>query len=177
MLHFATTDSMTELFNRRHFLELADAEWQRFQRYQRPLSLLTIDIDNFKFINDTLGHEAGDRAIMHLARIAKLDKRPSDILGRLGGDEFALLLPETDAEQAEIVAQRLRAAVAENPLEGATMKITISVGGAAATLSMSSIKALMKLADEALYRSKSLGRNRVTWARPLEQAPGKIAAE
>lgn len=174
---FATTDSMTELHNRRHFTTLADAEWQRFQRYQRPLSMLMFDIDHFKFINDKLGHDAGDRAIVHLADLAREDKRPTDILARVGGDEFVMLLPETDVAQASVVAERLRQKVAATPAgqPGAEMKMTISIGVADATLSMPGIHALLKQADEALYRAKFLGRNKVSLANPPPVT--KVAAE
>jgi diguanylate cyclase (GGDEF)-like protein len=177
--HFATVDGMTELYNRRHFLLLAEAEWQRFQRYQRPLSLLMFDIDRFKFINDKLGHDAGDRAIVHIAALARDGKRPTDILARLGGDEFVLLLPETDLPQASVVAERLREKVADSHLgeAGTTMKITISIGAAAATASMSGVQALAKAADEALYRAKFLGRNRVSLATPAPVSGHDLAAE
>lgn len=179
MERFATTDSMTSLHNRRHFMILAEAELERFQRYQRPLSLLIFDIDHFKFINDTLGHDAGDRAIAHVAELARADKRPSDILGRIGGDEFVMLLPETDIAQASVVADRLREKVAGSPLgqRGAEMKMTISVGVAGATLSMPGVAALLKLADDALYRAKFLGRNQVSLAMPAPQAVHELAAE
>lgn len=179
MQHLATTDSMTDLYNRRHFLTLAEAEWQRFQRYQRPLSLLMFDIDHFKFINDRLGHDAGDRAIAHLAALAKIDKRPSDILARIGGDEFVMLLPETDIAQAGIVAERLREKVERSPFgeNGVGMKITVSIGTADATLSMSGIAALIRAADEALYRAKLLGRNQVSFATPAPVLSQAIAAE
>jgi diguanylate cyclase (GGDEF)-like protein len=175
--HFATTDSMTDLHNRRHFLTLAAAEWQRFQRYQRPLSLLMFDIDHFKFINDKLGHDAGDRAIVDLAGLARTDKRPTDIVARIGGDEFVMLLPETDVQQASTVAERLRQKVSQATTgePGAEMKMTISVGVASATLSMSGIQALLKQADEALYRAKFLGRNKVSLANPPPVT--KVAAE
>ncbi len=175
--HYAITDSMTELHNRRHFMTLAAAEWQRFQRYQRPLSLLMFDIDHFKFINDKLGHDAGDRAIVHLAELARQDKRQSDILARIGGDEFVMLLPETDVAQASVVADRLRQRVVESAAgeRGAEMRMTISIGVACATLSMSGIEALLKQADDALYRAKFLGRNKVSLA---NQPPvTKVAAE
>ncbi len=175
--HFATTDSMTDLNNRRHFMTLAAAEWQRFQRYQRPLSLLMFDIDHFKFINDKLGHDAGDQAIVHLAELARQDKRPTDILARIGGDEFVMLLPETDVQQAGVVAERLRQKVAQTPAggPGAEMKMTVSIGVADATLSMPGIQALLKQADEALYRAKLLGRNKVSLANPPPVT--KVAAE
>jgi diguanylate cyclase (GGDEF)-like protein len=177
--HFAITDGMTDLYNRRHFLELADAEWQRFQRYQRPLSVLIFDIDHFKFINDQFGHDAGDRAIMHLAALAREDKRPTDVLARIGGDEFVMLLPETDIQQAGVVAERLRVKVASSPLGEAnvSMKMTVSIGAAAATLSMPNVTAVVKQADEALYRAKFLGRNRVNLAHQPPIASHNIAAE
>ncbi len=177
--HFATTDVMTELYNRHHFLKLADAEWQRFQRYQRPLSLLIFDIDHFKFINDQLGHDAGDRAIVHVAALAREDKRPSDILARIGGDEFVILLPETDIQQAGVVAERLRAKVERTPLgePGASMKMTVSIGAATVTASMPEVTALLKQADEALYRAKFLGRNRVNMANQPPFAAHCVAAE
>jgi diguanylate cyclase (GGDEF)-like protein len=162
----ATTDSLTGLHNRRRFLELAEAEWHRFQRYQRPLSLLLFDVDNFKFINDTFRHDTGDRAIMHLAAVARDDKRPSDELARIGGDEFVLLLPETDVQQAGTVAERLREKAAQSAL-----------GVAGATLSMSGVPALLKAADEALYQAKLLGRNRVSVALPASVHPAELAAE
>jgi diguanylate cyclase (GGDEF)-like protein len=177
--HFATTDVLTELYNRRHFLELADAEWQRFERYQRPLSLLIFDIDHFKFINDQLGHDAGDQAIVHVAALASEDKRPTDVLARIGGDEFVMLLPETDIQQAGMVAERLRAKVERTPLgePGASMKMTVSIGAATATASMPEVTALLKQADEALYRAKFLGRNRVNMANQPPFASHCVAAE
>ena len=177
--HLAAIDSLTDLYNRRHFLTLAEAEWQRFQRYQRPLSLLMFDIDHFKFINDKLGHDAGDRTIAHVAGLARDDKRPSDILARIGGDEFVLLLPETDIQQAGTVAERLREKVAQGHLgDGVTlMKVTISIGAACATASMAGIHALIKTADEALYRAKFLGRNQVSVAIPAPVSAHDLAAE
>jgi diguanylate cyclase (GGDEF)-like protein len=159
----ATTDGMTGIFNRRHFLALADREWRRSKRYQRPLSLLMIDIDLFKSINDRFGHEMGDQVIMRLASIARERKRDSDVLARIGGEEFALLLPETDLQQAHIVAERLREDVARTPLVAAqgVVPTTISIGVATTASHMSGIADLMKSADQALYDAKNAGRNRV----------------
>jgi diguanylate cyclase (GGDEF)-like protein len=175
----ATTDCLTGLHNRRHFLALAEAEWSRFQRYHRPLALIVFDVDLFKSINDGFGHAVGDRALTHLADLCNESKRSSDIVGRIGGDEFAILLPETELKQADLVAGRLRQALAGNPLitDDGSVPITISMGLVEATLSMSSIDALMKMADEALYKAKRGGRNCAMRSLPNLSVPHKIAAE
>ena len=159
----ATIDGMTGIYNRRHFLTLADREWQRARRYDRPISFLMIDIDYFKLINDTHGHQVGDDMITHLARVTRECKRDSDVLARLGGEEFALLLPETNPTQAEIVAERLRLEVSSNPLAlvGQYVPATVSIGVSSATGSMSNCAQLMSAADQALYEAKRSGRNRV----------------
>ena len=101
MEELATINSMTGLYNRRHFWTLAAAEWSRFQRYYRPLSVLMIDVDHFKAVNDRYGHAIGDEALVAVANACREGKRSSDIVGRLGGEEFAMLLPETDLDQAK----------------------------------------------------------------------------
>ena len=173
----ATVDSMTGLYNRRHFMVLSEAEWSRFQRYQRPLSMLMLDIDHFKSVNDRYGHAVGDEAIISVAAACQRGKRNSDIAGRLGGEEFAILLPETDAEQALVVAERIRESIAAQFLSVHKVRfnVTISVGIASASISMSGVEALMRAADEALYQAKEAGRNRVvTWS---ARAAPKLAAE
>jgi diguanylate cyclase (GGDEF)-like protein len=173
----ATVDSMTGLFNRRHFLSVAEAEWSRFQRYQRPLAMLAIDIDHFKSVNDRYGHAVGDEAIVAVANACQQGRRASDVVGRFGGEEFVMLLPETDLAQAMVVAERLREAVAAHVLHvhKVQFKLTISVGVAQAILSMSGIDVLLRAADQALYQAKAEGRNRaVQWAPLSEQ---KLAAE
>jgi diguanylate cyclase (GGDEF)-like protein len=159
----ATTDGMTGIFNRRHFMTLADHEWNRSRRYGRPLSFLMIDIDFFKTINDRFGHEVGDQMIVHLTTLARASKRDSDVLARIGGEEFALLLPETDLAQAQLVAERLRRDVGENPLIAKSDRIltTISIGVAVCNVAMIGIADLMRAADQALYDAKGGGRNRV----------------
>ena len=119
MEELATIDSMTGLSNRRHFLALAAAEWSRFQRYYRPLSVLMIDVDHFKSVNDRYGHAVGDQALIAVANACLEGKRSSDIVGRIGGEEFAMLLPETDLYQARIVADRICKAVAASTLRAA----------------------------------------------------------
>jgi diguanylate cyclase (GGDEF)-like protein len=169
----ATTDGMTGIYNRRHFLILADHEWARACRYGHPLSFLMFDIDYFKYINDTYGHHAGDEVIVHLANLARSCKRAPDVLARIGGEEFALLLPETDLPQAQVVAERLRRDVSAHPLVIASQPVpaTVSIGVAARSPAMSSIGQLMAAADKALYDAKRSGRNRVICSSPAAKAP------
>ena len=175
----ATIDMMTGLCNRRQFMTLAEAEWERFQRYYRPLSLLMVDIDCFKQINDGYGHDAGDATLTQIASVCKAGKRQTDIVGRIGGDEFVLLLPETDIEQAIIVAERVRCAIAACPLiiGDITLSLTASIGVAPAVLGMPGIGALLKASDQALYEAKALGRNKVAAFKPVGSIETKLAAE
>lgn len=172
MEQLATIDGMTGIYNRRHFLLLADREWDRARRYGRPLSFLMIDIDYFKAINDRFGHEIGDRAIVHVANLAGGCKRTTDVLARIGGDEFALLLPETGITQAEVVAERLRCEVAKCPLAHEAHLATISIGVATADPSMEGISDLMKMADQALFKAKRSGRNKMCSIAPPAAHPG-----
>jgi diguanylate cyclase (GGDEF)-like protein len=175
----ATTDGMTGIYNRRHFLTLADREWNRARRYRRPLSFLMIDIDYFKAINDNFGHQVGDEMIVHLSNLARNCKRDSDVLARIGGEEFALLLPETNLPQAHVVAERLRAAVASNALAASSRLIpaTVSIGIAESAASMNSISELMTAADNALYEAKRNGRNRVICSISSEAGPKMVGKE
>jgi diguanylate cyclase (GGDEF)-like protein len=176
----ATTDGLTTLLNRRHFESLAQAEWARFQRYGRPLSLMVLDIDKFKSINDTFGHDVGDLVIKAVAATCKATKRQTDILGRIGGEEFAMLLPETDETAAEVAAERLRKTIQDctRVLPDKDIKVTVSIGIAGATLSMAAFEVMLKRADEALYKAKRSGRNRVVRAtRSLSDVTYQHAAE
>lgn len=162
----ATTDGMTGIYNRRHFLTLADREWSRSRRYGRPLSLLIFDIDYFKAINDRFGHDIGDQVIVHMTNLVRERKRDTDVLARIGGEEFALLLPETTLAQANDVADRLRSDIERSPVGIASRSVaaTVSIGVAAATSSMREFADLMRVADHALYDAKHAGRNRVAAA-------------
>lgn len=173
----ATTDPLTGLYNRRHFLDSLDAEWSRFQRYYRSVSVLMLDIDHFKSVNDRYGHAVGDAAIKAVAAACLEGKRKSDIVGRLGGEEFAVLLPETSLSRARIVAERIRKHVmsAQVRADEVQFGLTVSIGIAEASVSMSGIDALMGAADHALYQAKAEGRNRcIAWAPP---PPASKAAE
>ena len=114
----ATTDSLTGLYNRRHFLKALDAEWSRFSRYHRSVSVLMLDIDHFKNVNDQHGHSVGDEAIKAVAEACLYGKRKSDIVGRIGGEEFAILLPETTLSRARIVAERIRKRISAQTYRG-----------------------------------------------------------
>lgn len=167
----ANIDDMTGLYNRRYFMESAKAEWSRFRRYDRPLSLLLIDIDLFKTVNDRYGHAVGDEAIKNVAACLLNGRRMSDSVGRLGGEEFAILMPETDVAAAGVVAERIRESVAALDMTAhrAHYSLTISIGLVGATRAMSALDILFKTADDALYAAKSKGRNRcevVTLADP-----------
>ncbi|MBZ0139477.1 MAG: diguanylate cyclase, partial [Pseudorhodoplanes sp.] len=168
----ASQDSMTGLHNRRRFLELAESEWSRHRRHQRPLSLLMLDIDHFKLVNDNFGHDVGDRLISQLGAICSGQKRQSDIAARFGGEEFVLLLPETSLSDAAIFADRLRTAIANQPLAigECYLDMTVSIGVAEATPEMADLSVLIKRADTALYAAKRGGRNRVCTIAEVESA-------
>jgi diguanylate cyclase (GGDEF)-like protein/PAS domain S-box-containing protein len=159
----ATTDSLTGLANRRRFMELAQREFTRSRRYQGPLTMLMMDIDHFKRVNDTHGHDVGDEVLRALAATSIKALREADILGRLGGEEFGVLLPETEATAAMEVAERLRRAVeaAAMATGGGELRITVSIGAASLSGDTTSVEALLKRADVALYEAKQSGRNRV----------------
>jgi diguanylate cyclase (GGDEF)-like protein len=175
----ATMDGLTCIFNRRHFEILARAEWGRFQRYGRPLSLLMLDVDKFKSINDRFGHDGGDLVLKAIADDCSSMKRETDIVARLGGEEFVLLLPETEESAAEIVAERLRKQIEDHSrvFPGDENQISVSIGVAGATLGMSGFEILLKRADEALYQAKLRGRNQVTVAPKRLHEKYQIAAE
>jgi len=174
----AITDPLTELYNRRHFSELAETEISKSLRYGRPLSLIIFDIDFFKHVNDTYGHASGDMVLRTVAKITRESLRAGDIPARYGGEEFVVLLPETTATQAVIVAERLRRKMADTSVqtEKGLISITVSFGVSDCAGKLNAIprdRALSELvntADSALYRSKNEGRNRVTI-----YAPEKVA--
>jgi len=165
-------DPLTGLPNRRFFFEHASLIFEEVKRYEKPLSLLVMDIDHFKKINDTYGHDVGDLVLKTFADILRGIVRKSDICARLGGEEFAVLLPNTDLEGARVLAERIRATVAKNPVEHGSIVIafTVSIGVSQYRKGMQGIDELIKEADIALYRAKEGGRNRVEVFIPDETA-------
>ena len=160
----AITDELTGLSNRRRFLELCHMELGRSRRYGCPLSLIMMDLDHFKRVNDTWGHQTGDLVLRHLAELCLRHLREVDSMGRVGGEEFAVLLPDTGGVDAVRAAQRLRQAVEEAQIQspsGQIIKITISLGVASLRSGEEDFTGLMQRADQALYRAKDKGRNRV----------------
>ncbi len=161
--HLARTDYLTQVFNRRSFFETAEKELRRAQRFDLALSVLVLDIDDFKAINDTYGHSAGDEVLKDLARMCGATLREFDTLARYGGEEFVALLPGTTEDQAGKVAERIRKIVAESPLGGFAqgMGITVSIGVAGMSAKECSVDTLIDHADEALLEAKKKGKDRV----------------
>lgn len=154
------TDALTEIGNRRRFDDVFPVEFERAQRNKQALALLMIDIDYFKKLNDTYGHDAGDQALRAVANTIKTLTRKPMLPCRFGGEEFAVILPRTDSEAAKIVAERIRLTIAEKPM--AKREVTVSVGVVATDMGhFTSSRALMNAADDCLYRAKEMGRNRV----------------
>lgn len=165
----ATTDSLTGIWNRRHFMYLAKRELYRTRRYGGEVALMMIDLDHFKRINDTYGHAVGDEALKMVATIGRSILRKIDIFARYGGEEFVIALPETPLEQALQAAERLRQTLGETPIgtHGEPLHITVRIGLTVVTgrdgldLSSLDLNTLLKQADDALYKAKNNGRNRV----------------
>lgn len=165
----ALTDGLTELFNRRAFdRELAVAV-ARAQRYQRDLTLMLLDIDHFKKLNDTFGHPAGDAVIRSVARVLEQSTRRIDVVARIGGEEFAVILADTPPSAALRLAERLRHAISEAGSE--SIRFTASFGVAGLDEGHQDPESLLKAADEALYAAKSAGRNCVRYAADPERSP------
>jgi diguanylate cyclase (GGDEF)-like protein len=160
-------DSLTGVYNRRHLFELCQREFDRAQRYGRSLSVVMIDLDQFKGVNDTYGHAVGDQVLAAVAVRCQTNLRAIDVLGRYGGEEFTLMLPETDAALAQIAAERLRAEVSGSPIDtpAGPISLTVSLGVAALDETCATLAELFQRADQALYSSKGVGRNSVAlWA-------------
>ena len=159
----AFTDHLTGLANRRRFERQLEREVARTRRYGRPFCLLLLDIDHFKRVNDSHGHEAGDEALRRLANALQAGTRGIDTAARIGGEEFGLILPETESARGCEVAERLRQAISETEIPAAG-HITVSIGLAECTASFGDVRQLFTAADAALYEAKRAGRDRVQCA-------------
>ncbi|MBK5274742.1 MAG: GGDEF domain-containing protein [Desulfuromonadales bacterium] len=161
----ATFDELSGAYNRRSFVRLGEGEIKRSRRHGHPLSLLMMDLDHFKTVNDAHGHDAGDSVLRQFGSICHQNLREEDFLGRMGGEEFAILLPYTDSPGALEVAERIRKDVAERDYmvtKEKYLNVTVSIGVACIDGGMTTMETLMKRADEAMYRAKHGGRNLVT---------------
>lgn len=164
LAHEAATDPLTGVRNRRYFDRVLAREIALANRVHAPIGLLLLDLDHFKQINDLYGHPVGDTVLRGLAHALASHTRTSDVIARLGGEEFAILLPDTDAAGAAVVAEKLRWTIADWPAAGESgepFNVTVSVGIAVAARGQATPRALLSAADRALYRAKQRGRNRV----------------
>jgi diguanylate cyclase (GGDEF)-like protein len=161
----ATHDGLTGLLNRAAILEMLERETARSKREDRPLTIIMADLDHFKWVNDSFGHPVGDQVLRRAGQLLLAELRHYDTVGRYGGEEFLIVLPGCDAPSANALAERLRDAVAAQPLLDGdhSIRVTISMGMASLQRSMSSSD-LIRHADDALYRAKRAGRNRVSTA-------------
>jgi diguanylate cyclase (GGDEF)-like protein len=161
--HASQTDELTGLMNRRAFFEQAQALYAQCRREQQPLCVLMLDMDHFKTINDTYGHQAGDQVLRQIGSVISTSFRQVDVYGRLGGEEFAILLPNTSLETARGIAEQLVRAIGDlraDPVQG----LSASLGLASTHTQALDLYGLMDSADKALYRAKALGRNQVAVA-------------
>lgn len=163
----SNTDALTQLANRRQLMSILAQEFQRSQRAKHPLSLIMVDIDHFKSINDTFGHQQGDVVLKTVAGTLRSALREYDLASRFGGEEFAMILPETDILHATQVAERVRNMVAHLKFDGPLAKLQMTISLGVATFpdkNIKNIEDLIRLADDALYAAKREGRNRVVFA-------------
>ncbi|OUR68541.1 hypothetical protein A9Q77_09190 [Marinomonas sp. 42_23_T18] len=166
LIEMATKDKLTNLYNRRSFESRLMQDIQDYQEFQTELSVIIFDVDHFKFVNDTYGHQAGDCVLTLLADVAKKSIRKNDIIARYGGEEFIILLPNTGKNGAKVIAEELRNAVQNTAYDASTYKIlvTISLGVACiCDVKSPNLDKLIKHADDALYRAKHNGRNQVCY--------------
>jgi two-component system cell cycle response regulator len=168
----SVTDGLTQIANHRSFQEKLREEFRRSQRYDDPLSLILLDIDHFKSLNDRFGHQMGDQVLREVAASVKRSVRETDFVARYGGEEFGIILPKTPLAGSLTVAERVWQDLASLRISGGTVRVTASFG--VATFPHRAIGAadqLLRIADEALYRSKREGRNKISLAEPPVQAP------
>jgi diguanylate cyclase (GGDEF)-like protein len=176
LLKLATIDDLTKLYNRRYFFERFNQELERAKRYRRPLSCIIMDLDYFKEVNDTYGHLAGDQVLSGIAQILQNNCRQSDLAGRYGGEELILLLPETEAAGALIIAERIREMIEQHRTvdgKGAVIGVTVSMGvaslGGAELGDLDVNERIVQYADDALLQAKKDGRNRIELYLPVRK--------
>ena len=161
--YIAKRDSLTQLFNRRTLFEQGDLHVESALKYQNDMSVILLDIDHFKQVNDLYGHYVGDEVIKIVAQLGRETIRPRDVLARLGGEEFAIILPETSHEQSKAIAERLREKIEHHDLtnQAKNLTLTVSIGVASLAQTEQNFDALLNAADEAMYSAKRAGRNQV----------------
>jgi len=171
--HLAITDSLTGIYNRRYFFDTAQREFNRSARYDRCLSIMMLDLDNYKKINDLYGHHTGDLALIDFSRLLQNNVRETDVLGRYGGDEFSILLPETDYQEATEIADRLRILIRDTVIniDGKAFNSTISVGISTSNKTLTDFSQLLLSADKALYDAKKMGKDHICYCEwPFESS-------
>jgi diguanylate cyclase (GGDEF)-like protein len=161
--YLANIDPLTKSMTRRQFFNIAESEFLRFSRYHRPFSVLVLDLDRFKDVNDTYGHHAGDLVLRSFSLVALEQKRAQDTFGRIGGEEFGLLLPETNLVQAKVVAERIQKTWQNSPvnLDGVPIYSTVSIGVAEAGTDDKFLDDLLRRGDQMMYKAKERGKNQV----------------
>ncbi|MBT8484576.1 MAG: diguanylate cyclase [Phycisphaerales bacterium] len=173
--HMARTDELTDLGNRRAALTAMEQKWDEIEDTWIPMAVVILDLDHFKAINDTYGHDIGDLVLSETAALLRANTRSSEEVFRMGGEEFVLFCPQANASMAAVAAERMRAAVMENVFErdDVTLRITVSLGVAERTPEMECLDDLLKAADDALYAAKDAGRNcvRIAPTGPLPLPP------
>jgi two-component system cell cycle response regulator len=166
-LELSITDSLTSLYNRRHFHDLLHCEMERARRYTHPLSLLMLDVDNFKMFNDTYGHQEGDEVLSRLARVIKKNIRASDAACRFGGEAFVVILPETDGMGGASIAERIRERFKRevfSPRENEVVQVTVSIG-VSQFIAGDRAETFIARADELMYRAKKRGKDCVEFSK------------
>jgi len=167
--YMAITDALTGLYNRRRFHDVLTSEFERARRYTTSFSLVMLDIDHFKRVNDVFGHSAGDNVLQEVASILKNSIREIDTASRYGGEEFMVILPNTARENALVVAERIRLMIGQHAFGGIDRNITVSIGiSGMPDAKVESEEKLIRCADFALYRAKQLGRNRTVTVEAAE---------
>ncbi|MCF7503589.1 MULTISPECIES: GGDEF domain-containing protein [Vibrio] len=165
----AEIDGLTQIYNRRKVLALGDDDIDNANNCGHEYSIIMIDVDNFKSVNDTYGHAVGDEVLLDVARRCRNALRDDDILGRFGGEEFVVFLPKTNLNDAFIIGERLRSEISDTPFKTTktSLLITISLGVAALTKAKETPRKLLEMADQALYTAKETGKNKIVNNRPL----------